>query len=184
MEDCDVTYRNLQRQIEKMRKKHVETIEQLEELNSKNLLQCYQQNDSLKEELNATKEQAQRDYEQSKFDLQENIHTNEGIYQEKFEEIYEKYINCEKNRKEDQKKFNMAIVQNEQEQEMLINKTKDELDNELKLQIKLSEELRTNISKKQKECEKFNHRRLELESLIKETRNQIEHLQLERESFI
>jgi hypothetical protein len=42
----------------------------------------------------------------------------------------------------------MAIVQNEQEQEMLINKTKDELDNELKLQIKLSEELRTNISKK------------------------------------
>jgi hypothetical protein len=46
-----------------MRKKHVETIEQLEELNSKNLLQCYQQNDSLKEELNATKEQAQRDYE-------------------------------------------------------------------------------------------------------------------------
>lgn len=59
---------------------------------------------------------------------------------------------------------------------MLINKTKDELDKELKLQIKLSEELRTNISKKQKECEKFNHRRLELESLIKETRNQIEHL--------
>lgn len=45
------------------------------------------------------------------------------------------------------------------------------LHNEKEEETKKSEELRTSNSKKQKEIERFNQRRLELESLIKETQN-------------
>ena len=50
-------------------------------------------------------------------------------------------------------------------------------------EIRRSEELRTSNSKKQKEIERFNQRKLELDSILKEASNQIEHLEEEREHF-
>lgn len=62
-------------------------------------------------------------------------------------------------------------------------KTKIQLLEEKEDEIRKSEEFRTSNSKKQKEIERFNQRKLELESILKEACNQIEHLEEEREHF-
>lgn len=104
-------------------------------------------------------------------------------YDKKYDYLCEKLKEAEANIVTDQSKFGEVFQQEKEEYREFTQKTNQLLEREMEEEKKKMEEMRTQNSKKSKEIERFNLRKIELESLIKETQSQLIHLEEEYQTY-
>lgn len=183
MEDSDIKIKNLIDEKEEQRTDYKNEIEELEKIHTKNLLNCYKRNDELKESLDDLRTSNQEDYEMISDEYSKTLKDVEEEYQNKYEHLFERFSSALSNMKLDQRKFQETLLQSEEEFEQLLQETKQELLKDLEEEIKISEDCRAMNSKLQKENEKFKDRQIFLETMIKDTEDQIAQMKSEMERF-
>ncbi|KAL4489496.1 hypothetical protein ABPG72_002792 [Tetrahymena utriculariae] len=183
MEDCDLKYKDLITQIELLRSRYREQVSTMEEKNMASLLTQYQKSDDLKFQLENIKQFSEKELLDFTLKYKQIIKDTEIDFSKKYQELFERFSTSQDKLNEDQTKFKEVFRQQTDEHEEYLIKTKKQLQNEKEEEIKRSEEFRTSNSKKQKEIERFNQRKLELDSILKEATSQIEHLEEERKNF-
>ncbi|EGR28053.1 WD repeat protein [Ichthyophthirius multifiliis] len=201
MEDCDNKIKELQHNISKIRNEYKVEFKNLEENNMATLLKCYQQKDLLQQEYNDFIEYAQNIVQQEKKQYQLIQNQQEKDYENQFQQLFGRFNSSENKLDENLLKYKEVFNQQKEvyllilyinyiyiyinkEHLLFVEQIKIQLQKEKKEEIKRQEELRTSNSKKQNDIDRFNQRRLELESIQKEASNQIDHLEEEKKKFI
>lgn len=183
MEDQTNQLSQLEKDHHQLIANHKQQVENMDDQTSNNLLKLYEESDRLKNHLKSTEDKQVKELDAIRVQYRKVLEDVEADFNNKYKELYDRFMKAQNNMKLDEKKFKEVFAQSEKEFEILLNQTKKQLEEERDIQIKKSEELRSSNTKYGKECERFTQRKLELDSLIKETQTQIDHLESERKNF-
>ncbi|CAD8104965.1 unnamed protein product [Paramecium primaurelia] len=183
MEAKDTRNKNLDIDLIDFRKKYQAESHQIQEKTEKDLLQLYQKNDEVKQRLQLTNEENQREYEQKKAHL-ESIRTNIKNDQDtKFNDLFSRFQSSKESFELDEKKYLEVFKETEKEFEQLINEQKEKKLIKLKELLDKSEKIRSSNTKFKKECDRYQLRKQELENMIRETRTQKDLINKEKDNF-
>ena len=166
------------------------------------LLKLYEQNDVLQQQYQEFTKEANLQKVSVQNQYREKLIQEEIEYNNKYLELFERAKVGADKLASNQEKYDEVYRQNDdvfiylfiyfifvkkknnkQEHYQFLQQVKILLQQEKQEEIKKQEELRTSNSKKNNEIDRFNQRRLELESILKEACTQIDHLDEERINF-
>ncbi|EGR28381.1 WD repeat protein [Ichthyophthirius multifiliis] len=165
-------------------KQEMEEIEEkLNEMNSKDLIQCYQRRDELTEKLQNLKSKFSNQIEHAQQQYNYTLKKVQDEYDIKFSDIFNKYKNALENVTNDQHKFHEVLSQQEQDFDTYFTKTKQNLKEELEEELRKTEELRSSNSKYNKEIQNYKERKQYLQQESEQLSLEIKNLELDQKNF-
>ena len=175
--------KKLELECKELEKRLKERIKEKEESHRSQLLALYEERDRIEKEMEEFRRAKDKDLNEAtkKFsNIQEQLQVG---FEKNKQSINKKYAQAIFYLKEDQKKFQEALKQTEDEYKTLIETKEQSLQTELKAKKKLTEQIRSKYSKLLKDNQKNKERLENLDKLITETKTQNSQLTADIDSF-
>jgi len=147
------------------------------------LMELYKERDQIEQEMKEEQEKQERNLQESQQKFEVMIEKLKTEYEKNKQQINTQYGQAIFYLKEDQKKFQTALRQTEDEYGRLIDETEKKLTEILTSKKNLTEQIRTKQTKLIKDGHKYSERIENLDKLILETKNQNEQLLKDIELF-
>lgn len=147
------------------------------------LMELYKERDEIEQQMREYEEEKDQELLDSQKKFEGLIEKLKVEYERNKQQINTQYGQAIFYLKEDQKKFQTALRQTEDEYGRLIDETKDKLSEMLTAKKNLTEQIKTKQTKLIKDSLKYSERIENLDKLINETRKQNEQLLKDIESF-
>lgn len=183
MDKVGLEQKALEQSCNQERDKLKNTVREKELNHRTKLMDLYQTRDEIEDKMRAFEEEKDREILESQRRFEMLIEKLKNEYEKNKQQVNTQYGQAIFYLKEDQKKFQTALRQTEDEYGTLIDETKTKLTDVLTAKKNLTEQIRTKQTKLVKDSLKYSERIENLDKLITETKSQNEQLLKDIESF-
>ncbi|CAD8184741.1 unnamed protein product [Paramecium pentaurelia] len=159
------------------------TIEEMNEQNSKKLLQIYDIRDKLNEKLQNIIKQQDEERRLVNQEYQQSISQVDDEYCQKYQDLFNRFSQAMSNMKLDQRKFKEVLQQSEKDYETFYKESQQSLKAKLEEFNTQTEILRSSISRFKKEIVRYQNRKEILHNLKKETEESLQSLRQELKGY-
>ena len=183
MDEEGAKQKSLELECKEVKNRLREVIAEKEEAHRNKLLALYREKEEIEKDVQNYRDQKDGDIMQSNHRFNNILETLRSEFDKNKGVVNSQYKQAILYLKEDQKKFQEALRQTEDEYNQLIENTEKELSDKLRDRKKTTEQIRSNYFKLVKTNQKNKERADNLDKLIEETKTQNNQLQTDIDSF-
>ena len=183
MDEEGAKQKSLELECKEVKNRLREVIAEKEEAHRNKLLALYREREEIEKDVQIYRDQKDGDIMQSNHRFNNILETLRSEFDKNKGVVNSQYKQAILYLKEDQKKFQEALRQTEDEYNQLIENTEKELSDKLRDRKKTTEQIRSNYFKLVKTNQKNKERADNLDKLIEETKTQNNQLQTDIDSF-
>lgn len=183
MDERGAQQKDLDLQIKRLQKNLEQMVKEKEELHRKKLLTLYEERDNIIDAKKNYEHERNSDLSTANDEFESKMLVSENLYNDEKDKIIQQSQQAMFNLKTDQKNFQEALQQAEEDYNEDLKTTIEKLEGKLSLIKEKGEQLRQRNSKLDKENEKNKERKQKLEDLMQETKEQNQKLELEINEF-